>query len=197
MARINRVWKMYLFFSFIIVMAMALAGFALQRELSVKLTEHLESEVLTLAKVLARALPDTDDLGVLTTWCDDYARVTGIRITVISKEGNVLGDSTEEKIVGGNHLDRPEVSRALEVGSSTTVRYSETSSNDMFYAALLAKEKGKIIRLSLPLTQVRAIENEVMAFFVVAIYLSPFLAVVLAFFFVKRVADESAIKRVV
>ena len=186
MARMNRIWKMYILFSFVVVLAMTVAGFVLQRQLKRSLYSHLEEDVLTLARALARALPATDKPLEYGSWCDDYGTATGVRITLIAEDGKVVCDSLEKGIVGAGRLDRPEVEEALRRGTATEVRFSGTSADTMLYVSLHVPEKGKIVRLSLPMKRLKGIENEVMAFLVVAIYLSPFLAVLIAFFFVKR-----------
>ncbi len=165
MIRLSRIWKFYLISSALFVILVTMAGFVLQMQLKEKLKDQLEKQVFTLAKVLASVLPDTSDPAILVAWCRQYQDAAQVRITVIEMDGSVLGDSTDDAIVGENRMDRPEIQRAIAVGSATAVRYSETLNADMFYASVFFKEKGRIIRLALPMTEVKAIENEVMIFF--------------------------------
>ena len=104
MARMNRIWKMYILFSFVVVLAMTVAGFVLQRQLKRSLYSHLEEDVLTLARALARALPATDKPLEYGSWCDDYGSATGVRITLIAEDGKVVCDSLEKGIVGAGRL---------------------------------------------------------------------------------------------
>lgn len=55
----------------------------------------------------------------------------------------------------------------------------------MLYTALFLKEKGKIIRLAMPMTKVRVFQNEVMILFTLALFLVPFFAIIVTFFFTK------------
>lgn len=79
------------------------------------------------------------------------------RITIIDKDGVVLGDSEQDPITMENHNNRPEVIEALScrVGSST--RYSTTLGLDMMYIAvpiMINDEVASISRVSLPLTKI-------------------------------------------
>ncbi|HCE58191.1 MAG TPA: two-component sensor histidine kinase [Prolixibacteraceae bacterium] len=59
-----------------------------------------------------------------------------IRITVIDKEGNVLYDSSVKAYSQmENHLQRPEVQRALYAGKGANIRHSETTNQEYYYYA--------------------------------------------------------------
>jgi two-component system, OmpR family, phosphate regulon sensor histidine kinase PhoR len=190
MMRLSRIWKFYVVSTALFVVLVTVAGFVLQTQLKEKLKTQLEEQVLTLAKVLAIVLPDTADPAILTPWCRQYQDAAAVRITVIEKDGSVIGDSNEDAIVGEKRMDRPEIQKAIAAGSATAVRYSETFNVDMFYAAMFFKEKGKIIRLALPMTEVKAIENEVMIFFTLTLYLIPVLAIIISFLFTRYAASQ-------
>lgn len=69
-----------------------------------------------------------------------------VRVTMIDNDGNVLYDSTSPAALSENHLDRPEVRQAIENGSGTAERYSNTLSKRTYYYAV--KIDGGIIRFS-------------------------------------------------
>ena len=56
MIALGRVWKLYLVYTILLVVGLALAGFLLEAQVKKSLTEHLEEDALTLAKVIARRL---------------------------------------------------------------------------------------------------------------------------------------------
>ena len=60
----------------------------------------------------------------------------GMRITVIDREGNVVGDSEEDSSTMENHENRPEVSEALQAFQGTQRRFSTTIGTSMVYVAL-------------------------------------------------------------
>ena len=60
----------------------------------------------------------------------------------------------------------------------------------MLYVALFLEKRKVIIRLAMPMTRVKKIQNEVMGFLAVALYLIPILAIIISFFFAKRMTSE-------
>jgi hypothetical protein len=52
-------------------------------------------------------------------------------------------------------------------------------------ANTLPGEKGKIVRLAMPMNKVRVFQNEVMILFSLALFLVPFFAIIITFFFTK------------
>ncbi|MBI2487291.1 MAG: HAMP domain-containing protein [Deltaproteobacteria bacterium] len=80
---------------------------------------------------------------------------TGIRITVIDKDGVVIGDSEKDPKVMENHANRPEVKDAISKGIGEGIRYSTTLKKHMFYVAVPIEDNtGKalaIVRTALPL----------------------------------------------
>ncbi len=74
-----------------------------------------------------------------------------LRLTVISRRGKVLYESKEHGINEmGNHLDRPEVSMALETshGEGSNIRSSATFNRDYFYFA--KSYPTFLVRVALP-----------------------------------------------
>ena len=115
---------------------------------------------------------------------------TRSRVTLISRKGEVVGDSevkTEELKELENHLFRPEVQEALRTGQGSALRYSATLRTTMLYVALPLKpangEEG-FLRLALPLSalkQTKAGINTILLIsllvaFVIALLLSSILS---------------------
>ena len=185
MIALSRIWKLYFIYTILLVVGVALVGFVLEAQVKKSLTEHLEEDSLTLANVMARSLPDSEDPSVLDHFCDSFRNVAGARITLLDRDGKVIGESDTGTVEVGTKLDRPEVQEALAKGVGSSIRFSPTLRIDMLYTALFLKERGKIIRLAVPMTKVRNFQNEVMILFSLALFLVPFLAMVITFFFTK------------
>ncbi|MDD2366795.1 MAG: ATP-binding protein [Desulfuromonadaceae bacterium] len=90
--------------------------------------------------------------------------VINSRVTLISPEGTVTGDSdvgSEHLAQLENHLKRPEIQNALKNGTGTAQRYSETLRTSMLYSAITygnGKTDG-IIRLAMPLEYLTSTRN--------------------------------------
>ncbi|MDR3176208.1 MAG: PAS domain S-box protein [Desulfovibrio sp.] len=82
---------------------------------------------------------------------------TGARMTITAKDGEVKYDSHvdgEALLEMDNHNDRPEIEAAREHGKGVSLRHSNTLDIDAVYAAVLL-EDGGILRLAVPMADIR------------------------------------------
>ncbi len=78
-----------------------------------------------------------------------------VRITWIAPDGTVLFDNDVSASGLPNHLDRPEIQKALKTGEGESIRRSDTMNLNTYYYAL-RMEDGTVLRLS---TQARTISS--------------------------------------
>ena len=185
MVRMSRIWKLYVTYTIILVAGMTLAGFVLEAQLRKKLKAHLTQEVLTLAEVVGKVVPETDDPKVLRNFAETYHGIANARVTLIGVGGKILADSEEQEAVGESRLDRPEVQAALKKKTGSATRYSETLEANMLYGAVFLKSKDKIVRLAIPMSRVKIFQNEVMLLFSLGLFLAPVVAMIISFFVAK------------
>jgi two-component system phosphate regulon sensor histidine kinase PhoR len=147
-----------------VAVAMLAAGLYLNRVLKNLAVESLEARLATAAQLLH------DETASLLTGGADSARVSDLarraamatdsRVTVITADGRVLGDSavTAEGVPRmENHAGRPEVRAALAGRRGRDLRTSATINAPLLYVALPVQEGGRVIgalRLALPLSAV-------------------------------------------
>lgn len=77
------------------------------------------------------------------------------RITVILRDGRVIGDSHEDPARMENHADRPEVQAALRGETGVDIRFSHTLHERMIYCAIPLMQHGQrigAIRAAAPIT---------------------------------------------
>jgi two-component system phosphate regulon sensor histidine kinase PhoR len=94
---------------------------------------------------------------------DQLGAETGIRITIVKRDGEVLADSREDPLLMENHRNRPELRQALDQGFGKALRYSTTLRMRMFYYAIRVDggpEPEALVRVSLSL---QSIDDEVAA----------------------------------
>ncbi len=87
-----------------------------------------------------------------------YADLFNARITFISLQGVVLGESDFDFNLMENHLNRPEVIQALAGLESTQVRFSQTLQQTMMYGAIPIRVDGKnvaIARLAISMQEIQ------------------------------------------
>jgi len=84
------------------------------------------------------------------------------RITVITVEGVVLGDSEEDPSIMENHKKRPEIKKAFQGKTGMSLRYSRTVKKEMLYVAIPIYKNNTVkyvIRMSMFLTQINQLLN--------------------------------------
>lgn len=129
--------------SFILVFTLAMAISYIFLYMSIySITLQDQKEVMESAI----AFLDTEDLD--SQKIKNYLDTTHMRITLIKSDGEVLLDTnpyTKE-----NHLQRQEVLSAIESGSGSAIRYSNTLKDTYLYVARYDSDKDEILRLSMP-----------------------------------------------
>jgi len=139
--------------------------FVLNFFVSLKLHEHFEQKISAELKsnaVLVGEILRTDfvegrfeDIQQKTRQLADKL---DLRITVIDKDGRVLGDSEQQPSLMENHSDRLEVIEAIENGFGQSTRFSDTLDINMKYVAVRVDRGDRIlgiVRFALPLSRVQ------------------------------------------
>lgn len=128
-----------------------------------------------LTAVTLRGVPD-GDYDAFAKDCNKLA--FDYRVTVLDKQGNVLGDSHTDKDTMENHAGRPEVIQAVAAGSGYDKRASKTFGKNMVYVAMRADTV--IYRISAPVGDINASFTELLpalfAGLLLALIVSPLLA---------------------
>ncbi len=127
------------------VMLFCSLGFQYVREKQFK-TELINSKLQIYNEHLIGEFKEGLDLG------DVEAPFDTIRITVLTKTGNVLYDNRNNPKKLGNHLDRPEIREALKNGSGFSIdRYSDSDGLQYFYSA--TRSGNIILRTAVPYSE--------------------------------------------
>ena len=121
------------------------------------LKSHLTAEARIIADQTSVYLDDPANVQALQGIAVKLGQDIDTRVTIIDSQGTVLADSDEDPAAMENHLDRPEVAKALAGEESAKTRHSETEDQDMMYVAVPVTVGGNIVavaRVALPLTDV-------------------------------------------
>jgi two-component system phosphate regulon sensor histidine kinase PhoR len=120
------------------------------------LERRLRDEARLIAELLSQAT--MNDGRALDAEADRLGQLVSTRITLVTEDGRVVGDSTQPAETLGtleNHAARPEIVAAREQGIGASERYSTTVDTDMLYVAVRASHPVvRYVRLALPLTDV-------------------------------------------
>lgn len=186
-------FKLILTILCILVVALAavdlLASRVAERSYVDSLTRELASKGRLIAGLLIRQ-PEAAPQG----WFAEIAAALSARLTLIAPDGTVLVDSEADPARMENHAQRPEVVAAQSSGQGSAVRPSNTLGIPYLYVAVPVDSgaKGRVLRLAVPLDQVKSGVNAIRKQMLVAMALAFLPAFVLAAFFARHVSRRLA-----
>jgi two-component system, OmpR family, phosphate regulon sensor histidine kinase PhoR len=123
------------------------------------LQDRLTSQAWLISDILSASPDWMDDPSYLDEQARNWANLLHARITITDDNGNILGESHEDRITMDNHLDRPEISTALAGMVGSSLRFSRTVGYTMVYVATPIQNGARIlgtVRVAIPLQQVEA-----------------------------------------
>ena len=143
--------KLFLYFLVIFTLFTAgIAGMERTREKQFK-TTLLEEKLDAYAEIINTGLDAVTTQP--TSFLDSLVRLlpSDIRLTLISKQGNVLYDNAIDDVsILENHAGRPEVKYAFENGKGTDTRLSASNNQKYLYYAKRMNNTDYCVRLALP-----------------------------------------------
>ncbi len=162
------------------------------RQLQVdQLRAQLGAEARLIAQMVGPALADPAgaDLQALVR---RLGADLGARVTIVDRQGVVLGDSDEDPARMENHATRPEIAAAVELGAGLSTRHSATVDRDMLYVAVPVVTADGVVgvaRVALPLDAVNASLNRVVVAAATALVVTVAVGVGLAIWIARTVTD--------
>lgn len=180
-------WRVTIWFTLIVIIGMAVLGSFLtvsvrNRQVD-NLRADLKSEAIIIAGVSLPYLRGSADIDELDIFVKQLGDETGVRFTIIRKDGTVLADSHEDPANMGSHADRPEVVGALASGIGEATRYSTTIGERLMYIAITVTDGGStlgVARVALPVTRVESSVSGTITVIIVATVIVAFVAIVAA-----------------
>lgn len=183
--------------SYTILILTAMAGLALflstvtRNNALEELRNNLQLDAQAIVEVARPVIEGDNNTAELESLADHWAELLAVRVTIISPDGAVLGESHMDADAMANHLRRPEVQQALVTGEGSSTRFSESLGQEMVYAAQPVYEGDELlgfVRVALPASTIeRRINNLVNTLFSAALIISV-LAVLLAVVIAERTA---------
>ncbi len=189
--------KVFRYFMFLLIIGILTTGF-FTSELAQRFYKYEVEEKLKSAAKLIQHQISEDISGRHTIDYDKLARTyadilnfensdsnvktqkTNTRITFVDFNGNVLGESETDFHSMENHLHRKEIQEALKGGIGEDIRFSDTLKVDFLYIATPITSSETIIRISVPLTQLKKIEQIIWIYTAIGILTGLLLTTILA-----------------
>jgi len=118
----------------------------------------------------------------------EYGKSVNARLTIIDQNGKVLGDSESSPEIMENHINRPEIIKALQNEIGFSKRYSETLGVHLIYIACPIKTKDftGVLRLSVPLVEIQEMNRTIADYSMIGILFGVIIAIIAAFIFSKK-----------
>jgi len=147
----------------LIVAAFAALGLYLLQKVETDFRDNIERDLGAQALMVESLARPLMERGASQPDFDRLAKELGTdgdtRITIISRDGAVLGDSQADPAAIENHLGRPEVQEALRSGRGADDRRSATVGKELTYVALRVSNGGDVlgfVRVARPSAAVNA-----------------------------------------
>ncbi|HNB52686.1 MAG TPA: ATP-binding protein [Anaerolineales bacterium] len=187
-------WRIALSFALFFWITMAGFGVYIARQVRTSKLQDLENQLTTHARTLERMLEtlpfDEQNIPALDAFAKEWAAILQVRVTLIARDGLVLGESDQNRAQMENHANRTEVVEALQIGLGTDIRASATTGLQTLYVAIPIIQTSEIVgvaRVALPLTQVDAYVNDFTRTVMISTVVTSLLAVVLAVLLAERI----------
>ncbi|MCD9025914.1 two-component system histidine kinase PnpS [Cohnella silvisoli] len=156
-----------LLIGFSVLAAGLLMGNSYQKNHQAALRDHMIRELHVLNAAAPWPVMDNEanQSEYLQTQAKRFKEIAGMRVTYIRLDGKVMGDSDHDPATMDNHLGRTEVQEALDSGTGSSIRHSDTLQQNMLYVAITVNgdkgsDKQGIIRLAMSLGDVeRSLNN--------------------------------------
>ena len=160
--------------------------FITERDLRRGIENQLVSELEKEANLIVENIGNVSSFQSLEesdAAADNLGSIIDSRVTLISNEGEVVGDSSltiQEISLLDNHLNRSEVIEALKNNRGWSSRYSNTLDSNLLYFAVLDEntEEPNVIRVAVPLSSLdsalSSLELAISLLFIVVFIVSVF-----------------------
>ncbi len=179
-------WKLFATYLAVVLVAVGTLGLYLNHEIDQHylgtLEESLSSQATLIRQMVAEDFVKPQGRQALEDVARRLGRDAHLRVTLIARDGKVLGDSEHDIRTMDNHASRGEVRQALSQGNGRIIRYSQTLRINMLYVAVPVGPRGAyvgVIRVAMPLHQVASATGRIRSMVVTAALLALGLALLL------------------
>jgi len=177
-----------LILAMMLVLGIYISSF-IQNSYIAELETRLRNEASLISDTLKPQWENNPNNQSIEALAKHLSVITDARVTIISADGTVLGESEEDPTKMDNHSTRPEILQAKSNGWGSSTRFSATLGYDMLYVAVPVNQGDQLlgfVRLSLPLQQVDESIRHIQLTIVLATLTTSLLVVILAIWIASR-----------
>ena len=184
--QLNLFWKLGFAFFALLIAALLPVDFYAERALRWDYERAGFEQLASVARIALAHPPQftstastaSRDSNSLQSWVAQMA-ASGVRVTIIASNGQVLADSQSDASTMENHANRAEILSALVKGNGRSIRHSDTFHRDFLYYAVrqnLTTGEAVVLSFAVPVGNV----DEVLGSFRRSLWLSSFLILLIA-----------------
>lgn len=150
--------RMTLLISALIIGTMVLSSMFTMKEIRKSNYEEAKMRLIVTAKLISGELTNLGNTEIdYDRYVMSISNESGARVTIISPNGTVLGDSDGKSAEMESHYYREEVQKAYEGKTGFSQRFSRTLGKDMLYVAHPLKNPDgstSVVRVALPMKSI-------------------------------------------
>lgn len=183
-------WKLTASYFLLIVLLLVIAGGLVFVSFKQYYLNHLETRLTREAYLIADMIQyaDLNNGDPIQELAETAGRDNATRVSIINKDGVVLGDSQFDSRHMEPHKSRPEVYQALHGKVGVAMRYSTTEKIKMLYVAVPINQQvpGGVVRIAMPLAELAAINKRILLIMLLALFISAIMASILSLFMARK-----------
>ncbi|MEG0371957.1 MAG: ATP-binding protein, partial [Clostridium sp.] len=178
--------KLFVFFMIIIILTVGATGLVSYRFTKNIILETNKESLKAQVDITSEYLEKSSfkDINNISQKIKDKVNR---RITIITIDGTVVGESNTETSKLDNHKNRKEVKEAFEKGVGDSIRYSNTEKANVYYYAQKIKIEGKdyVLRFSVKLDTIKQIQNKYNIIILLTIILGIIISSILTYVYLR------------
>jgi two-component system phosphate regulon sensor histidine kinase PhoR len=171
-----------LIFSVMLGLGIYLSNFVRESQ-SQSIEENITAEAHFISKIISQYWRNGFDVYTIDQLANEWSEILDVRITIITPEGDVIGESHLDRQDMENHLNRPEVQDAINTGGGQSVRFSRSLGYELFYAAVPIYNEEELVgiaRTAYPIEAISANIAQIHRTILLATLVSTVLAILIA-----------------
>ncbi len=187
------VWQLYLSYLVIILVSLAAVSWYASKSLGEFYIDQTKADLIERSRMFHERIHEQIaliDKSAIDDVCKAVGKRSGTRLTVLSPDGTVIGDSSGNPDLMDSHSDRPEFRGASAGRTETAIRYSRTLEQRMMYAAIPVQQANQVkavVRMSVPLKPIDDELKSIRLHILTAGFFIAILASGLCFFVSRRI----------
>ncbi len=192
MPRSKLLWQLYPTYLFITLAALLASGLYALSSVRQFYMERTAADLEAKAKLSRQLIvPYLDQPETLSKICRRIGSEASARVTVVLPDGTVICDTDKNPARMDNHSDRPEISQAFTGRTGSSMRFSNTLKENLFYLGLPIHRENLmagVLRLSIPATFIDGVLRSIQGKIALGGVVVAVLAALISFYIARRVS---------